>query len=60
MDEWGRALLAGCTGVLPLGALVDLLAAAHGLDPQALAAAVLPAVRVAISRGLLHPTQEGA
>jgi len=60
VDEWGRALLAGCTGVLPLGALVDLLAAAHGLDPQALAAAVLPAVRVAISRGLLHPTQEGA
>jgi hypothetical protein len=56
VDDWGRALLAGCTGALPLGALVDLLAAAHGLDADALAAAVLPAVRVAITRGLLHPT----
>ena len=57
VDDWGRALLAGCTGALPLGALVDLLASAHDLDPEALAAAVLPAVRVAITRGLLHPTE---
>jgi hypothetical protein len=41
-----------------LGALVDLLAAAHGLDPAALAGAVLPATRVAITRGLLHPTDD--
>jgi hypothetical protein len=58
VDEWGRALLAGCAGALPLGALVDLLAAAHGLDPAALAGAVLPAIRVAITRGLLHPTDD--
>lgn len=55
LDEWGQALLAGCTGTLPLATLVDLLAAAHGLDPRALAAAVLPAIRTAITRGLLHP-----
>lgn len=55
LDEWGQALLAGCTGAVPLRTQVDLLAAAHGLDPAALAAAVLPAVRTAITRGLLNP-----
>jgi hypothetical protein len=40
---------------VPLGVQVELLAAAHRLDPAALAAAVLPAVRTAITRGLLHP-----
>lgn len=55
LDEWGQALLAGCTGALSLGSLVELLAAAHGLDPAALAAAVLPAIRTAITRGLVHP-----
>jgi len=55
LDEWGQALLGGCTGAVPLGVQVQLLAAAHQLDPAALAAAVLPAVRTAITRGLLHP-----
>jgi hypothetical protein len=55
LDEWGQALLGGCTGAVPLGVQVELLAAAHRLDPAALAAAVLPAVRTAITRGLLHP-----
>lgn len=57
LDEWGQALLAGCTGALPLGTLVELLAAAHGLVPAALQAAVIPAVRTAITRGLLHPVE---
>ncbi len=60
VDEWGRALLAGCTGAVPLSMLVDLLAAAHGLDSDALAAAVLPSIRVAVTRGLLHPTEHDA
>jgi SAM-dependent methyltransferase len=55
LDEWGQALLAGCTGAVPLQVLIDLLAAAHGLPTEALAAAVLPSVRVAVIRGLLEP-----
>jgi hypothetical protein len=55
LDEWGEALLGGCTGAVPLGVQVELLAAAHRLDAAALAQAVLPAVRTAITRGLLHP-----
>lgn len=58
LDEWGQALLAGCTGALPLGTLIELLAAAHGLDAEALGAAVIPAVRTAITRGLLLPVDE--
>lgn len=57
VDEWGRALLAGCRGQLPLGTLVDLLATAHELDPAALTEAVLPSVRVAIARGVLIRSQ---
>lgn len=60
LDEWGRALLAGCRGEAPLGLLVELLAAAHGLDEVALAKAVLPSVRVAVGRGILHPTEIGS
>jgi methylase of polypeptide subunit release factors len=55
LDEWGQALLGGCTGAVPLQVLIDLLAAAHGLSTGALAAAVLPSVRVAVIRGLLEP-----
>lgn len=55
LDEWGQALLAGCTGRLPLAMLLDLMATAHGLDLGALAEAVLPTIRVAITRGLLDP-----
>jgi methylase of polypeptide subunit release factors len=55
LDEWGQALLAGCTGAVPLQLLIDLLAAAHGLSTGALAAAVLPSVRVAVIRGVLEP-----
>ncbi len=55
VDEWGQALLAGCTGALPLGTLIELLATAHRLDSAALTRAVLPAIRVALIRGILHP-----
>lgn len=54
VDEVGRALLAGCRGEVPLGTLIDMLAAAHGVDADALTAAVLPLVREAIGRGILY------
>lgn len=57
LDEWGRALLGGCRGEAPLSLLVELLAAAHGLDEAALAEAVLPSIRLAVGRGILHPTE---
>ena len=58
VDEWGESLLAGCTGRLPLAVLLDLLAEAHHLDLGALTEAVLPTIRVAVTRGLLHPVDE--
>ena len=60
VDEWGESLLAGCTGRLPLAVLLDLLAQAHGLDLGALTEAVLPTIRVAVTRGLLHPVDGSA
>ncbi len=55
LDEWSQALLAGCTGAVPLQVLVELLASAHSVPASALAAAVVPSVRVAVMRGLLLP-----
>ena len=49
-----RALLAGCRGEVPLGMLIELLAATHGVDDAALADAALPVVREAIGRGILY------
>jgi methylase of polypeptide subunit release factors len=54
VDEVSRALLAGCRGEVPLGVLVDLLAAHHGVDADALATAAIPVVREAIGRGILY------
>ncbi|MGB3481964.1 MAG: methyltransferase [Mycobacterium sp.] len=54
VDEVSRALLAGCRGEVPLGALLELLAAHHGVDAAALADAALPVVREAIGRGILY------
>ncbi|MEZ0053057.1 hypothetical protein ABIA30_004084 [Mycobacterium sp. MAA66] len=54
VDEVMRALLAGCRGEVPLGALIQLLAAHHGVDADALAQAALPEVRDAIGRGILY------
>ncbi|MBU9764068.1 class I SAM-dependent methyltransferase [Mycobacterium sp. TNTM28] len=57
VDEVLRALLAGCRGEVPLGALIQLLATHHGVDADALAQAALPEVREAISRGILYQAQ---
>ncbi|GAA1480320.1 methyltransferase [Gordonia sinesedis] len=54
VDEVSRALLAGCRGQVPLGALIELLAGFHGVEPDALAAAAMPVVRDAIGRGILY------
>ena len=54
VDEVMRALLAGCRGEVPLGALIQLLATHHGVDADALAQAALPEVREAIGRGILY------
>ncbi len=54
VDEVSRALLAGCRGEVPLGVLIELLAAHHGVDGDALAEAALPVVREAIGRGILY------
>jgi methylase of polypeptide subunit release factors len=54
VDEVSRALFAGCRGEVPLGVLIDLLAAHHGVDGDALAEAALPVVREAIGRGILY------
>jgi hypothetical protein len=56
LDEWGQALLAGCTGAAPLRLLIELLASAHSVPAGALAGAILPSVRVAVMRGLLVPS----
>jgi methylase of polypeptide subunit release factors len=55
LDEWSQALLAGCTGAVPLQVLIELLASAHSVPVGALAAAIVPSVRVAVMRGLLLP-----
>lgn len=57
VDEVMRALLAGCRGEVPLGALIQLLAAHHGVDADALAHAALPEVREAIGRGILYQAE---
>ncbi|OBI84535.1 methyltransferase [Mycobacterium sp. E740] len=57
VDEVGRALLAGCRGRVPLGTLIDLLAAVHGVQAEALAQAAMPLVREAIGRGILYQAQ---
>ena len=54
VDEVSRALFAGCRGEVPLGMLIDLLAAHHGVAADALATAALPVVREAIGRGILY------
>lgn len=57
VDEVLTALLAGCRGEVPLGTLIALLAAHHGVDADALAEAALPEVRDAIGRGILYQAQ---
>lgn len=57
VDEVLGALLAGCRGEVALGTLLQLLAAHHGVDADALAEAALPEVRHAIGRGILYQAQ---
>lgn len=56
-DEWGAALLAGCTGALPLDELIGLLAAAHDQPADPLVAATVPLVRDLVRHGLLLPAE---
>jgi methylase of polypeptide subunit release factors len=55
LDGLGEALLAGCRGHLPLRDLCELLALAHGRDPEELTAAALPVVRELFLHGLVAP-----
>jgi methylase of polypeptide subunit release factors len=55
IDELVRALLAGCRGALPLGDLLELLAAAHGVAADALVIAALPLVDELVRHGMLVP-----
>ncbi|WP_132993774.1 DUF7059 domain-containing protein [Gordonia zhaorongruii] len=57
VDEVLTALLAGCRGQVPLGALIDLLAGFHDVDADALAHAAMPSIRDAIGRGILYAAQ---
>lgn len=57
-DELVAALVAGCTGALPLGELLDLLAYGHGLDRDAVAGAALPVVAGLVERGILLPVED--
>jgi hypothetical protein len=53
VDHYGAALLAGCDGSRPLGALVGVLAAATGLSDGEAAEQVLPVVRRLVEQGFL-------
>lgn len=55
-DELVAALVAGCRG-LPLGDVLDLLAAGYGLDPATLAATAVPVVAGLVERGILLPAE---
>jgi methylase of polypeptide subunit release factors len=55
IDELVRALLAGCRGALPLGDLLELLAAGHGVSADALVIAALPLVDELVRHGMLVP-----
>lgn len=54
LDELAEALLAGCRGALPLADLLELLALAHGEDPERLAEAALPVVAELVRHGMLE------
>ncbi|WP_040924132.1 DUF7782 domain-containing protein, partial [Saccharomonospora iraqiensis] len=54
LDELTTALLAGCRGALPLGDLVDLLAAGHGEDPETLRDAAVPVATELVRHGMLE------
>lgn len=55
LDELGVRLLAGCQGAMPLGDLVELLAAGYGEDSGELARTAIPMVRELIRHGMVLP-----
>lgn len=55
VDEPAAALLAGCSGALPLEELFALLSFAHDRPVDALVQAALPAVREFVRHGVLLP-----
>lgn len=55
LDDLAVALVAGCRGALPVGDLLTLLAAAHGLPADALVSAALPVIEDLVSHGMLVP-----
>lgn len=57
LDELTAALLAGCRGVLPMNDLLELLAAAHGEDPEALRASARPLVEELVRHGMLEASR---
>ncbi|WP_026421565.1 DUF7059 domain-containing protein [Actinokineospora inagensis] len=56
-DELVTALLAGCRGQVPLGDLLALLAAGHGLPADAVVHAALPVVADLVTHGMLLPKE---
>ncbi|MGW9479104.1 DUF7782 domain-containing protein [Saccharomonospora azurea] len=54
LDELTAALLAGCRGALPMTDLLELLAAAHGEDPEMLRTAARPLVADLVRHGMLE------
>lgn len=57
VDDWGQALLAGCTGALDLGELLGLLGLAHDRPVDELRAAAVPVVRDLVLHGMLAPRE---
>ena len=55
LDPFGASLLAACDGSVPLGVLVALLAAAHGLDEDDTMRQITPVVARLVAQGFLVP-----
>ena len=53
LDPFGASLLAACDGAVPLGVLVALLAAAHGLEEHDVTTQVAPVVARLVAQGFL-------
>ncbi|MDX6217589.1 MAG: hypothetical protein QOG99_3173 [Frankiales bacterium] len=53
LDPYGGALLAACDGRVPMGALVAVLAASTGLDPDDAVAQITPVVTRLVTQGFL-------
>jgi hypothetical protein len=55
VDDAVAGLVAACTGTVPLGVLLDLLAGSVGAEADDVARALLPVVRDFVARGFLEP-----